>query len=107
MEYQAVLIAGLVGGLLRGLVGWLKYQMSYKDVAFRPIYLATTVLVSGTIGVLAAWVSKDIGLSFLGMSELTPAIAFVVGYAGGDFIENLFKIITGKASFYNLGALKK
>jgi hypothetical protein len=101
MEYLSILIAGLVGGLLRGLVGWLKYQMSYKDVPFRPLYLSTTVLVSGLVGLLAAWVSKDIGIALLGMSELTPAIAFVVGYAGGDFIENLFKILTGKASFYD------
>lgn len=100
--YQSILIAGLVGGLLRGLVGWLKYQTTYKNVPFRPVYLATTVLVSGVVGLLAAWVSKEVGLTFLGLDEITPAISFVVGYAGGDFIENLFKIITGKSSLYSL-----
>lgn len=98
---MSILIAGLVGGLLRGLVGWLKYQMSYKAVPFRPLYLLSTVSVSGVVGLLAAWVSRDIGLTFLGLSEVTPAIAFVLGYAGGDFIENLFKIFTGKTSLYD------
>jgi peptidoglycan biosynthesis protein MviN/MurJ (putative lipid II flippase) len=101
MVYFSIVTAGLLGGLLRGLVGWLKYQMSYKDVPFRPFYLGTTVLVSGLVGLLAAWVSKDIGIAFLGMQELTPAIALVIGYAGGDFIENLFKILTGKTSLYD------
>ena len=58
--------------------------------------------VSGIVGLLAAWVTEDIGIEFLGMTKLSPAIAFVIGYAGGDFIENLFKILTKKTSLYSI-----
>jgi len=38
---------------------------------------------------------------FLGVSVFSPALSFIVGYAGGDFLENIYKILTKKASFYN------
>jgi hypothetical protein len=31
---------------------------------------------------------------------ISPAIAFVIGYAGGDFIENLYKIILKKPTIF-------
>lgn len=91
-----ILLWGAIGGTLRGLVGFAKYQTRYKDVPFRPLYLALTAGLSAVVGFLAAWVTQDLGITFLGLTSITPAIAFVIGYAGGDFIENLFKIITGK-----------
>jgi len=36
---------------------------------------------------------RNWALLFLGVETLSPAIAVIVGYAGGDFIENIFKII--------------
>lgn len=86
---------------MRGLVGYIKYQTSYKNVPFRIWYFVGMTGVSGLIGLLAAWVTKDLGITFLGMTSLSPAIGFVIGYAGGDFIENLYKIIAGKPSLYS------
>jgi len=97
-----VLLMGFLGGVVRGLVGYIKYRNSYKNVPFMPGYFAFTVAVSGAVGLLAAWVTEDLGIGFLGLPFVTPALALVIGYAGGDFIENLYKILTGKASLYQL-----
>jgi len=98
----SVLLAGFIGGVLRGLMGYIKYRSSYKNVPFQLGYFAFSVVVSGAVGLLAAWITKDLGITFLGLSAITPALAVIIGYAGGDFIENLFKIITGKSSLYQL-----
>ena len=92
---------------MRGLVGYIKYRSSYKNVPFMPGYFAFTVAVSGTVGLLAAWVTEDLGIPFLGLPSVTPALALIIGYAGVDFIENLYKILTGKASLYNLPVAKQ
>lgn len=92
---------------MRGLVGYIKYRSSYKDIKFKLGYFAFTVAVSGVVGLLAAWVTKDLGIKFLGLEAITPAIAVIIGYAGGDFIENLFKILTGKTSLYELPIVAK
>ncbi len=101
-----ILLAGFVGGVMRGLVGYIKYRSSYKDVPFKISYFSFMVGVSGAVGLLAAWVTQDLGIKFLGLETITPAIAIIIGYAGGDFIENLFKIIKGKPSFYQLPVKK-
>lgn len=93
-------IAGFVGGVLRGAVGLIKYSMSYKDVTIRPWYFAGMVVISGIIGATAAWIVHDLGIEFLGVESLSPALAVVIGYAGGDFLENAFKIITKKTSLF-------
>lgn len=102
MNLLVVLGMGFVGGIARGLVGYIKYRSSYKNTPFLLGYFVFTVAVSGVVGLLAAWVTKDLGISFLGLSAITPALALIIGYAGGDFIENLFKIFTGKTSLYQL-----
>ena len=102
-----ILLAGFVGGMTRGLVGYMKYRSSYKDVPFKAGYFLSLVAVSGAVGLLAAWVTQDLGINFLGLPFITPALAVVIGYAGGDFIENLFKILTCKTSLYQLPTLKK
>jgi len=84
---------GFLGGILRGTVGLIKYTQSYKDVEIRPIYFAGSVLISGLIGLLSSWIIQDMGIAFLEMKELPLSIALVIGYAGGDFIENVYKII--------------
>ena len=98
--YLLILIAGFGGGVIRGLVGFIKHQYSYKRVGFRLPYFLGMMFLSGIIGFLSAVVTKELGITFLGIDYITPAIAFVVGYAGGDFIENLYKIILKKPSLY-------
>lgn len=98
----SILLCGFVGGVVRGLVGYIKYRNSYKNVEFKLGYFIFSVLISGAVGLLAAWATKNLGITFLGLPALTPAIAIIIGYAGGDFIENLFKILTGKTSLYQL-----
>lgn len=105
--FVQVLVAGLIGGVLRGLVGFIKYQTSFKNVPFKPLYFFGMTAVSGVVGLLAAWAAKDLGITFLGMQELHPSIAFIIGYAGGDFIENIFKIITKKPSLYSFPLERK
>ena len=97
--YLPILIAGFGGGVIRGLVGYIKHQFSYKNVEFKLPYFFSMMVLSGIIGLLAAVAIRELGFTFLG--SFTPALAFIVGYAGGDFIENIYKIITKKSSLYS------
>lgn len=85
---------------MRGLVGFIKHQYSYKSVDFKLLYFFGMSFLSGVVGVLCAVAIKELGMTFLG-GVLTPAMAFIIGYAGGDFIESVFKIVLGKPSFYS------
>jgi len=98
---EAVLLAGFAGGAIRGLVGFLKHRYSYKEVAFSYPSFLSTVGIAGFVGVVTALVVRELGLTFLGSPELSPAMAIIVGYAGGDFLENLFKIITKNPDLYS------
>jgi len=98
--YISILIAGFGGGFLRGLVGFIKHQFSYKNVKFDLKYFIGMMFISGVIGLLIAIAIKETGIKFLGTDSLTPALAFIIGYAGGDFLENLYKIIIKKSSLY-------
>ncbi len=51
------------------------------------------VFISGIIGLLTAVATKELGLNFFGLGEFTPALAFIVGYAGGYFLESVYKIV--------------
>ena len=93
-----IFIAAFSGGLLRGLVGFLKYTFSYKEVKFRPRYFLGTMFLSGVVGLLSALAVKELGFTILG--GFSNVLAFIIGYAGGDFIENICKIIIKKSSFY-------
>ena len=53
--------------------------------------------LSGIIGVLVAASTKELGMTFFG-GYFTSAMAFIIGYAGGDFIENIYKVIIKKPS---------
>ena len=99
--YLSVLIAGFGGGVVRGLVGFIKHQYSYKNVDFKLPYFLAMMFISGTIGLLTAIAIKELGLTFFDLDYLTPALAFVIGYAGGDFLENVYKIIIKKPSLYS------
>lgn len=95
-----IFIAAFGGGLVRGLVGFIKHQFSYKNVGFKLPYFLGMMFISGIVGVIATIAIKEIGFTLLG--SFTPALAFIVGYAGGDFIENIYKIIIKKSSIYSL-----
>ncbi|MCK4591989.1 hypothetical protein KAT63_00945 [Candidatus Parcubacteria bacterium] len=97
--YLSILLAGFGGGAVRGLVGFTKHQFAYKNVGFNLPYFIAMMLISGVIGLLSAIIVKELGLTFLEL-DYTPALAFVIGYAGGDFLENLYKIIVKKPSIY-------
>jgi len=99
--YLSILIAGFGGGVLRGLVGYIKHQFSYKNVGFKLPYFLAMMFLSGIIGLLIAVAISETGITFLGVDYLTPALAFIIGYAGGDFLENIYKIIIKKSSLYN------
>lgn len=93
-----IIIAGFGGGAIRGIVGFLKYYYSYKNTPFNILYFFGTCFLSGTVGLLTAVAIKQSGVIISGLETLTPPWAFIVGYAGGDFLENLYKIIFKKTS---------
>ncbi len=80
MDYTLLFI-GFLGGTVRGITGFIKHQLSYKEIKFNLPYFFLIVLLSGIIGMVVS--------SFLGGDYI---LCFVVGYAGGDFIENIYKI---------------
>ncbi len=94
-----ILIAGFGGGIVRGLIGFIKHQYSYKNVKFEIPYFLTMSFVSGVIGILVAMATKELGMTFFG-DYFTAATAFFVGYTGGDFVESIVKIILKKPSLY-------
>ncbi len=96
--YFEIIIAGFGGGAARGLIGFIKHQYSYKNVGFDLPYFFNMMFLSGVVGVLTAVTVNELGFSFLGIERFSPVLAFVFGYAGGDVIENIYKIITKKAS---------
>ena len=95
----SILIAGFGGGAIRGLVGFVKHQYSYKEVKFNVPYFFFMMFLSGVVGVTVASAVSKTGFVFFGgsgLTGLTPALALIVGYAGGDFLENVYKIIMKK-----------
>lgn len=99
-----LLIYGALGGIVRGLVGYMKYQFSYKNVPFNWRYFLIVVGLSAGVGMSVTWAINGSGITVYGISELNPALAFIIGYAGGDFLENVYKILAGKPF---LGPLEK
>lgn len=93
--YISIIIAGFGGGAIRGLVGFAK-QFSFKSPKFETKYFLVMMFISGIIGLMTAVLVKELGINILGLSDFDPAIAFLVGYAGGDLLESLYKIIAKK-----------
>jgi len=65
--YIWVLLAGFGGGIIRGVVGFIKYQFRFKNVEFRPWYFSGMMLLSGIVGLLTAISVKEAGIGFLGV----------------------------------------
>ncbi|MDD5738308.1 MAG: hypothetical protein PHY72_00030 [Candidatus Pacebacteria bacterium] len=93
--YFFLLLAGFFGGVVRGLVGFVKHQFSYKSVPFDLKYFLGMSFISGVVGLMASISIKEVGLTLNG--TFTAALSFIIGYAGGDFLEGLYKIILDKA----------
>ncbi len=89
----ALLLAGAGGGIVRGLMGLTKHRLAYKDVPFKPWYFFGTVGISAFIGLTVTWAIAGSGIELPFADPINTAIAFIIGYAGGDFIENLYKIL--------------
>jgi len=100
MAYIFIILSGFGGGVARGLVGFIKHQFSYKNVKFQFNYFFGMMFVSGVIGLVCALAVKEAGINFLGSNYFSPALSFIIGYAGGDFLENIYKIIIKKSSLY-------
>ena len=61
--YLLILAAGFGGGVLRGLVGFIKHQYSYKNVKFELSYFLGMMFLSGVIGVITATVINELGIN--------------------------------------------
>ena len=86
--------------MVRALFGFFK-QFSYKTPKFEVFYFFVMVFISSIIGLLTAVATKELELNFFGLGEFTPALTFIVGYAEGDFLENVYKTIIKKPSLYS------
>ncbi|MBU3964676.1 hypothetical protein KJ591_00155 [Patescibacteria group bacterium] len=95
MDYFLIIIAGFGGGVVRGLMGYIKHQYSYKNVGFNLPYFFSMMFLSGIVGTLCAIAINNISNDILTIG-FSASIAFVVGYAGGDFLDNVYKIIIKK-----------
>ncbi|MBS3168313.1 hypothetical protein J4216_04265 [Candidatus Woesearchaeota archaeon] len=82
VEILITTLFGLLGGLLRTLVGIAKKKRIHKKEKLHPIHLIVTILIAGLIGALT-----PLAL------ETNNFITFVVGYMGIDLLENIVKII--------------
>jgi len=80
-NFLTYFIAGFLGGIVRGLVGFVKNKTIEKTDHFKPSYFVVTILIAGIIGAAA-------GI----LADTEWQVSFLTGYAGTDFIENLYKI---------------
>jgi hypothetical protein len=74
-------LAGFLGGIIRGLVGFVKNKTIEKADHFKPSYFVVTILIAGVVGAAAG-----------ALADTEWQVSFLAGYAGTDFIENLYKI---------------
>ncbi len=84
-KYLIYILAGFMGGLIRALVGFVKNKNIEKADHFRPQYFLITILISGVVGAAAGT-----------LADTEWQVSFLAGYAGTDFIENLYKIKIGQ-----------
>ena len=80
-KYLIYILAGFLGGIIRGLVGFVKNKTIEKTDHFKPSYFVITILIAGIVGAAAG-----------ALADTEWQISFLAGYAGTDFIENLYKI---------------
>ncbi len=81
MSYEEVLISagfGLIGGVIRGVIGLFKALSFKRKISWN--YWLLTAVVSGLIGILTGTV-----FSF------DPRLSILAGYAGTDILEGIYK----------------
>ena len=83
-RYLIYILAGFLGGIIRGLVGFVKNKTIEKADHFKPSYFVITILISGIVGGAAG-----------ALADTEWQVSFLAGYAGTDFVENLYKIKLG------------
>ena len=79
-KYEIYIVAGFVGGIARGLSSFLKKQRAGISGKFSYSYFFTTVFFSGILGGIAG-----------ALAESSWKTSFFAGYAGMDFLENLYQ----------------
>ena len=84
-RYLIYILAGFLGGIIRGLVGFVKNKTIEKADHFKPQYFLITILISGVVGAAAG-----------ALADTEWQVSFLAGYAGTDFIESLYKIKLGQ-----------
>ncbi len=82
------LLAGFFGGMLRGLVGLVKNKALEKANHFKASYFIATILISALVGTAAGY-----------FADTAWEVSFLAGYAGTDFLENLYKIKLKQGTF--------
>lgn len=82
LEFQIYhLLTGLVGGLVRGLVGIIKQTSNPDEFKIHWKYFGLTMLVSGIVGVVSGIIADG-----------DWRISLLAGYAGTDFLESLYRL---------------
>ena len=95
LEFQIYhLVTGLIGGLIRGLVGILKQTQKPEEFKIHWKYFGLTMLVSGIVGVVTGIIADG-----------DWRISLLAGYAGTDFLESLYKLRFPQ--MFNVGAVAK
>ncbi|MDD9867717.1 MAG: hypothetical protein OXU73_00015 [Candidatus Campbellbacteria bacterium] len=78
VEIIPFIALGMIGGFVRGLVGFMKSTKSKKK--FDLLYLSFSLITGIVLG------------GFAGVFVTDPRFALLAGYAGTDFIEGLYKM---------------
>lgn len=102
---EAVILFGALGGVARGLVGYMKHFQAYKNVEFSWSYFGMSVGISAAVGLAVVWALVGANITLIEGMAINPALAFIIGYAGGDAIENIFKILLKKPVIGSFGSL--
>ncbi|MEM4260318.1 MAG: hypothetical protein QXG00_03705 [Candidatus Woesearchaeota archaeon] len=80
LNYLEPISFGFLGGIVRAIVGILKYRKTHVKFVFLPGRFLFTIIASGIIGVFVALLIAN-----------DYRIALLSGYAGTDIIEGIYK----------------
>lgn len=80
-----IILAGAVGGILRGILGIAKDLVTKKEVTINWVWFGVTVLIAAILGMVTASFFVD-----------DWRVAFLGGYSGSDLIDGIFKLKIGQ-----------
>lgn len=76
-----ILLAGAMGGILRGVLGIAKDLVTKKDLTINWVWFGATVLVAAILGMItASFFTNDLRIAILG------------GYSGSDLVDGIMKL---------------